>query len=531
LHLVLQVVTTVLQLVVQHAELELAQVASWLQLSRSIRAALQQSVGDLKLEFGILKYTAQHLTAIAHWLPGHANLVSTLSMWTRPDIRNSPEWAAAEQLFSRALQFATSSSRAELLPALQLKALWTNFMFDPAALKAIAGSTRLQALSLSDMPPQRFTTQLCTALGRLQGLQCLRFKLQDPSGVDALLPRSMEFAAAVADLTKPGNLTINWVLPEAGFSLLPASLTHLDTEMRNAVRQAAPQVAAAGGGGTPLDLQMSHLTKLQSLYLTVSDGISAQSQLPACLAALTVTGPAEAVPGLSQLQRLHLGDAHAAMPLLQHTKQQPMLQRLDLALHSCSPGKVEDALAACTGLTKLHLYNKHWYLFGIPAEERGPSNCVVLSGLQLQLHKLTRLQRMKLTQVRWDFEGFSQLTVLTNLTFLKLNTCDIAELGMAVVFQRLTGLRKLGLETCLPANNFLLMAMACLTNLECLCVSYHHLAFTDVNLPLLSPLTKLTRLALDAETSDEGDPLVSEAVNDAFMAGMPHLKSIEWYED
>lgn len=113
---------------------------------------------------------------------------------------------------------------------------------------------------------------------------------------------------------------------------------------------------------------ISSLTKLQSLYLTALDGISAQSQLPACLTALTLIGPAEAVPGLSRLQRLLLNDAHAAAALLQPPKQQPQLQRLKMGLHSCSQQRLQriaDALSSCTQLTALHLYNYDSSLSGV----------------------------------------------------------------------------------------------------------------------------------------------------------------------
>jgi hypothetical protein len=147
----------------------------------------------------------------------------------------------------------------------------------------------------------------------------------------------------------------------------------------------------------------------------------------------------------------------------------------------------------------------------------------------MQLQGLRQLQRLKLTQVRWDFEGFSQLTVLTSLTKLKVDRCDIADTGMALVFQRLTGLRKLILWTPLPKNDCLLVVMACLSNLEYLDVedAESELVITSTTLPVLSPLTKLTALILWEHETEAGERAVSDGAQDAFLAGMPHLTAIE----
>jgi hypothetical protein len=104
-----QVVSTVLQLVVQHADVQPAEVARWLQLSTGIRRALQQAAGNLKVLTNTYSPSWEKLTAVAHWLPSHAGLVSSLEL-RRPygAERNSALWAATEQMLSFALQLSSS---------------------------------------------------------------------------------------------------------------------------------------------------------------------------------------------------------------------------------------------------------------------------------------------------------------------------------------------------------------------------------------------------------------------------------------
>ena len=78
----LQVLSSVLQLVLQHADVKLYQVTPWLQLSKSIRTALQQASGNLSYES--FKLCTEKLTALANWLPRHAGLVSTLLLYYHP---------------------------------------------------------------------------------------------------------------------------------------------------------------------------------------------------------------------------------------------------------------------------------------------------------------------------------------------------------------------------------------------------------------------------------------------------------------
>jgi hypothetical protein len=79
---------------------------------------------------------------------------------------------------------------------------------------------------------------------------------------------------------------------------------------------------------SPADITISHLSKLQSLELSMLGRISAQSQLPASLTALTLMGAADAVPGLGQLQVLNLFRPAACLPLMQRLPRLPRLMQV-----------------------------------------------------------------------------------------------------------------------------------------------------------------------------------------------------------
>jgi hypothetical protein len=540
-----------LQLVVQHADVELRDVATWLQLSKSVRAALQQAVGSVCVETTRMTTgklpDSKYLTALAHWLPRHAGLVSTLKVWIWQGIqRSATDFPAFEEMLSLSMQASCSrrpatgtitTQQAPAWPLLQLKAFKTNFVFQPAALEALASSSCLTELSLRYVPPQRFTAELCAALGNLRGLRKLDCWPQDPSAPGAAAKFPPEFAAAVAELTQLQELSAEGLVPASSLALLPASLTELTLIVGHAPAAALAPAAA----GAPVNIHLGHLSKLQSLSLTVPDGISLGSQLPACLTKLTLVGPAEPLNRLPSLQCLHLPKAYAATSLLQHLEQQPQLQQLSLGLHGSSPEQLQqvaDALSRCKQLTQLHLFNQYCNLEMAPwtlgAQE------VNLRGVRLQLQDLRQLQRLKLAHIKWGFAGFSQLTVLSSLTALELDSCDIASAGLAAAFQRLTGLRELRIPSCMPDNDCLVGALGCLTNLEGLVLLGNRPRFSDAILPLLSPLTKLTHLSLyeaghdDESDSDneadeqqqQGPP--SAAARRQFLAGMPHLDSIDW---
>jgi hypothetical protein len=197
-----------------------------------------------------------------------------------------------------------------------------------------------------------------------------------------------------------------------------------------------------------------------------------------------------------------------------------------VALQDCSREQLQqvfDALSSCAQLTKLHMFNDDMD----PGE---PHPSVNLSGMQVhrQLSKLRQLQELTLSQIRWDHWGPRQLTVLSALTKLRLEYCHMSDTGLAVMLQRLTGLRDLHVGETLPANELLLAMLGGLSNLESCLRLYNAggFSFTDEVLALLSPLTKLTCLELYGANDDS---FVSADAERAFLAGMPHVDRISWF--
>jgi hypothetical protein len=241
-------------------------------------------------------------------------------------------------------------------------------------------------------------------------------------------------------------------------------------------------------------------------------------------------GAAEAIPGLFELQTLELPEAHAALPLPQRLRQLPKLQQLEVGLHACTPQQLQqvfEAIGSGTQLTYLHLFHREACLDFSFYPRR--TFTVELEGVevQAQLGKLRRLQQLKLQQIKWDVEGARQLTVLMSVTALTLNECDIADLGLAAVFQRLTGLRSLKVTDSTWENNLLYATLGFLSGLQILHLSSNDNWVMDKTLPLLSPLTNLTWLLLDDPQYEAGEgPCVSQGAERAFVAGMPLLDEI-----
>jgi hypothetical protein len=232
------------------------------------------------------------------------------------------------------------------------------------------------------------------------------------------------------------------------------------------------------------------------------------------------------VPGLFELQTLELPQAFTCIPLLQRLGQLHKLQQLEVGLHACSHQQLQqvfEALGGCTQLTSLALFNRLACLNFSP--DPGREYTVDLAGIraQTQLSKLQQLQQLKLQQIRWDLPEACAFTTLPGLTQLTINQCGITDMGLAVMFQRLTGLRKLKVEESIRDNSMLFVAMGFLTNLEDLSLTRNDNWVTDMTLPLLTPLTNLTKLVLDDPVYAENQtPCVSGEVERVFLAGMPY---------
>ena len=94
------------------------------------------------------------------------------------------------------------------------------------------------------------------------------------------------FAAVVGQLTQLEEFNVRDKLPPAGLPQLPASLTKARLIVDHPL---------------PAGINISHLSRLHSLELSMLGPVSAQSQLPDSLTALTLTGAADAITGLSRL--------------------------------------------------------------------------------------------------------------------------------------------------------------------------------------------------------------------------------------
>jgi hypothetical protein len=330
-------VVQVLQIMVEHvADLSTQDMARLLQLSSACRTALQQALGCLQISrYNSLRSVAA-IIGFAAWLPHHAGLLQELRL-VKPihapaSAGDAVGWAAAEQLIVFALQISSTppGTPAEALarpqppsqpaPLLRLRSFTSDYVHSPAALHSLATCSTLTALELSSVPHQRFTAAFCCAIGQLRSLRRLGCFAAIP-GPSFLYPS--RFAAAVAQLTQLEEFNAVDRLSMDDLQQLPSSLTtacffldHTDD--------------------SPASINMSHLSRLQSLMLGVLGRISAQSQLPASLTAVKFMGAVDAVLGLSQLQVLDLRKPAACLPLLQRLRQLPRLQHVSHVHESLS---------------------------------------------------------------------------------------------------------------------------------------------------------------------------------------------------
>lgn len=159
-------VATVLQLVVQHADLDNLSVIRLLRVSSAIRAALQQGTGRWSLgpRHPPALASVQQVTAFGAWLPAHCGLVSELNLRLQGPhaVAGSlqPGWAAAAQVVTFALQLCSSCPAApgHAAAALQLKAFYTDFVHSPAALQSLASCSSLVKMAVSHVPQQHLTS-------------------------------------------------------------------------------------------------------------------------------------------------------------------------------------------------------------------------------------------------------------------------------------------------------------------------------------------------------------------------------------
>jgi hypothetical protein len=134
---------------------------------------------------------------------------------------------------------------------------------------------------------------------------------------------------------------------------------------------------------------------------------------------------------------------------------------------------------------------------------------------------------LHLSGLEFDAADAMHFTALSSsLTDLKLSDCTISDLAVAAMLQRLTGLRRLTLNAVGLVNPMLWVILASLTNLQSLhCLWVDPVAGLSADtLHLLSALTSLTSLRVDALVDENNEPLITPAMRDQFVADMPLLR-------
>lgn len=133
---------------------------------------------------------------------------------------------------------------------------------------------------------------------------------------------------------------------------------------------------------------------------------------------------------------------------------------------------------------------------------------------------------------RTDALHFTSLpSTITQLAMINVRFSDLA---LAAMLPRLTGLRELLLDGLRLESELVWATVGAMTGLRSLkLVRSLPIRLTDATLHLLAPLTGLTELMLDGpdEYADEEEPdgqPVSADVQEAFLAGMPQLRTLTW---
>jgi hypothetical protein len=210
-----------------------------------------------------------------------------------------------------------------------------------------------------------------------------------------------------------------------------------------------------------------------------------------------------------------------------------------VGLQHCESYQVDDVLAALsagTQLTGLQLYLRN------PSNERDGLRVQEELGhmqyiwLHPHLVLLPQLQLLHVSGIQLDPIDIVHFTSFTTLTDLKIAHClGKLDLGIAAMMQRLTGLRKLHLESLDFDSDLIWVAAACLTNLQQLiCKVCRGITVTDETLHLLAPLSSLTQLVLDhghITYDSDGDEYyygVSDAAERRLQSQLPLLDKIKW---
>lgn len=496
-------------LAVQHVQ-EPATAATMAQLCTGVHKALQQSVGALSVRLDVDSDTLPgRLTKFAAWLPHYPALVGGLAVHCNLVARPSSETLlAAEQLLVFALQHASGGAApGAAKPALQLKCFGSNFIDSPAAMGALVKCRELVDLELPEIKPG-----IAASLAQMTSLTSLKVMVGDSE----VNPDSL---AALRNV--PLQVLITWPrvgLPARGLMHLPPTLTSLEC-------------AVELTGGDPAVLDLGHLTALKELNVEgpARGNVIEESRLPSGLTTLSVFGPIGAsTSGLQQVQQIYVKEARWALPLLDGAL--PELRELQVGLAGCSTQQLHaaaSAIGAATQLTSL-------WLFGHSRSDDDTSGQVNIAAIQLHPHlgKLRALRDLSLIGLKLAPGDSVHFTRLAPLTRLKVYNCTMDDVSMAAILQRTTSLQCLEVTSTVLSSPLLWVTLACLTNLGTLkwFNNDDENVPTDQTLHLLSPLTKLTEVALGGLYDEDGDCTrpVSAAVERSLLQRLPHLRRIEW---
>jgi len=481
-------------------------ICSLLQVSSTVRQAVQQSRGHLQIEVGRQLTT---LSGLAAWLPRHTGLVSSMSLFKPTD-------AAAQQVARTMMALSLELCAAQRTPAaagageplqplpLSLRQFSSDYLALPTVMTAVAWPG-LQYLLLV-VTSSQVTPAFCRALGSMQ-LACLNLSLERREGWPPQL------AAAVGEL-QVSKLYMGFV-DAAAVQLLPESLTSLD------FRALDPGTGRSGGV-----YDVSHLTALRELHCSSYRQPTHQLVLPRQRVTLRTTG-AWQLSGDWELDDVTLswsgapgaeGSCEPYLRLLQQlpSSQEPGPRSLQLMMPGIHVDVAHESAAAATAvgrltaLTKLSCSSFASPYVTLPILAAVP-NLLNLVELNLQLKDPPARAVLQL----------SSLGRLTALRLLCTTGCD--DLDAVALACSLTRLQTLSIISLVLTSWSMLPAVARLTDLRCLDITGPPPSLLDAaTLQQLLPLTGLTYLSLPLQRV-----VCPQEGVEQFLAQMPFLTCVK----
>jgi hypothetical protein len=267
-------------------------------------------------------------------------------------------------------------------------------------------------------------------------------------------------------------------------------------------------------------LPLASLPKLLVLGLCWGDeqASTACVDLPASLTRLSVAGKVQAAAVPAGVRQLTITDPVMCPGIVQALPAMRSLQALKLCFTRRSPPDVESllptvsVLKGLTGLTCVRFRNGF---------EQVPASTFRDVELGRALAQLTGLHELKCRCVQFDASGALHLSVLTQLTKLKMaesrsgiNGLVVCSLGLC-----LTNLQALDVTFCGVQTQAVIPVLARLPQLRQLSMTGNEVVVDDVGFMRFSDSASLTSIGLDLDTHD-----ISDEALDRFRQVMPHVK-------